>query len=553
MNSKIFLFVLLTLTMLSCSRMYDNMEKYAGEVVYPGRFDTIVGKIGYERVEIDLMKAGRIAASDIKLGKAFKTIVEYDGKRLVIDTLASWLNITGLEMPKLYRFRVYTEDEFGNQSVPQEIALIPYTESDLSNLVVTSPQVLTSPSSAVLSWPSGLSSILLNYYGLSYSYTDKSGVTRTGQRGANPRIFMANLNSGAATDIDITYKIVPKVNGVAILDTVEFVQEMSLNIPTGSTTFSPAEQAILTANGITTFTADAVAGIEKLTFPVHTGTLQDLFYFSGLKEIDLTGGTLFKMTKTEYNRNGVVKTIGGGDLVPFARRVGDMPASNVQFLLDLLDLGILTKVKYIPNSMGIDQLLEPYAASGVIEYVSKPDEALIPLGPFFMDGVVQSTDWRLGLEIPAATPPAGTDLQNVLRATVQARSGSFVISLPKEYEFDVKKYKYLKFKVYAPAKAAFAGIYAPYQRLWPRFMNYMWAFNTESTYGQQLWNTNANNFAIPDGNLQTWYDMQVDLSTIAARHNRVVVINIGGEPSLTFGTPTTPITYYFANFRFSAN
>ncbi len=552
MSNRIYFFLILFVTVLaSCGKMYDNLEKYAGEIVYPGKFDTIIGRVGFERVEIDLMKAGRIPASKINLGKAVKTVVEYDDQKIVIDSLASWINIKNLKMPKLYRFKVYTTDEFGNKSVPQQIALIPYTESDLSSLVITSPKVLASPAAAVLSWPSGLSSILLNYYGLSYSYKDKIGVTRTGDRTTNPRIFMANLNSGQPAPIDISYKIVPKINGQPILDTVQFSQKTIVSMPTGSTPFSPAESQILTANGITTFTADAIQNVQKLTFPVHTITLQDVFYFPNLKEIDLTGGTLFEMTTNLYNRNTVVKTIGGGALVPFARRVGDMPLANVQYLLDLLDLGLLTKIKYIPNSLGIDQLLAPYNATGVIEYVTKPNEAFIPIGPFLLDGLVQDNAWKTAIEAPAVSFPAGNNLQNVFKITVLERSGSFVFTLPKEYEFDVKQYKFLKFKVYAPAKSVFAGIYAPYQRLWPRFMNYMWAFTTESSYGQQYWAPNANDNAISDSNLQKWIDISIDLSTAVGRHNRVIVMNIGGEPSLTFGTPPQPITYYFANFRFS--
>ncbi len=554
MSKKLYLLLIISVLIItSCGKIYDNIEPYTGEIVYPGKFDTIIGRVGYERVEIDLMKVGRIPSSQIKLGKAVKTVVEYDDKVITIDTLASWLNIKGLTMPKLYRFKVYTIDEYGNKSVPQEIALIPYTSSDLQNIVITSPRVLASPSSAVLSWPTGLSSILLNYVSLEYKYTDKSGTVREGSRAANPRIFMANLASGQQSPIDITYTLVPKVNGAAILDTVKFTQKLPVMIPTGSTTFSPAEPAVLTANGITTFTADAVASVQKLIFPVHTVTLQDIFYFSGLKEIDLTGGGIFPMTVTSYNRNSVVKNIGGGPLVAFARRVGDMPLSNVQYLLDLLDLGILTKVKYIRNSMGIDQYLAPYAASGVIEFVEKPAEALIPLDRFLLDGVVQDNAWRMALEVPAASHPAGADLQNVMKATVMDRSGSFVLTLPKEYEFDMAKYKSLRFKVYAPPKSVFAGIYAPYQRLWPRIMNYMWAFTTESAYGQQYWAPNANDYAIADANLEKWIDMRVDLSPAVGRHNRVIVMNIGGEPSLTFGTPPQPITYYFANFRFSDN
>ncbi|WP_346237212.1 DUF4998 domain-containing protein [Niabella insulamsoli] len=550
-QKKYLLLILFACVLFSCGKMYDNIDQYTGETVYPGRYDTIVGHVGFERVEIDLMKAGRIASKDIRLGKAVKTIIEYDNKEMVIDSLVSWVNITGLELSKLYRFRVYTIDDLGNKSVPQEIALIPYTESDLASLVVQPPQVLTSPASAVLSWPSGLSSILLDYYGLQYAYTDKNGIRREGQRAANPRIFAANLPSGTTVNFDIKYKIIPKTNGTPIIDTVEFAQTLPVVVPTGSSTFAPAEQAILQANNITQFTADAVAQIEKLTFPVHTTTLQDLFYFSNLKEIDLTGGTIFNMTQTTYNANGITDVIGGGAIAPFARRVGDMPTSNAQYLIDLLESGTLTKVKYLSNSMGIDNLLAPYIQSGIVELVEKPEEALVDFR-FLLDGLAQTSAWKMILEAPAATPPAGTGLENVIKATLDSKNSSFALSLPKEYEFDVKNYKYLKFRVYGPPKSSVSGSYAVYQKLWPRIMNYMWAYNGESTYGQQYWDLGKDAFSISDANLQTWVDMTLPLAQAVGKHNRVIVMNIGGEPSLTFN-PATPIVYYFSNFRFTKN
>src|SRR5690606_9358937 len=109
----------------SCSGMYDTLDDYSGEVVYPAKYDTIIGHVGYERVEIDLMKAGRIPSSEIKMGKAKKTIIEYDGQVIRLDSLVSWVNITGLDQPKLYRFKIYTVDEFDNASVPRKSRLFP--------------------------------------------------------------------------------------------------------------------------------------------------------------------------------------------------------------------------------------------------------------------------------------------------------------------------------------------------------------------------------------------------------------------------------------------
>ena len=529
--------------------MYDNVEPYSDEVVYPAKYDTIVSKIGFERVELNLMKAGRIPSSQISMGKSKKTIIEYDNEKIVIDSLVSWVNVTNLKQSKLYRIRVYTIDEYNNQSVPQVIAVIPYTQADVDNLVVSSPRVLTSPNAAVLDWPTSLTNILLDYTSLEYEYTDKNGSKISGTQNVNPRIFAANLNAGQPFNILLKYNVVPKVNGVAILDTVQLNTPISISMPTGSSTFNPAEREILEANGITTFTADAVASYKKLTFPVHTNTLQDLFYFANIEELDLTGGTIFPLKTLDYNRNGIVKTIGGGHYLPFIRRVSPITDANAQTMVDLLNLGLIKKIKYVPNSLGIDHLLAPFASSGVIEYVTTPNESLIPMS-FFLDGKIQDSAWALDLENPANSYPAGTDIVNPFKVTMRAKNGTFVFTLPKEYRFNIPEYRYLKFKVYMPAKSILSGTYEPYQRLWPRIMNYLWAFSSESTFGQEGSSYNVNDFRIPDNQLDKWTDVTVDLQSLESRHNRVIALNIGGEPNLTF-SPPVDMVYYFANFRFS--
>ena len=229
---KMMFFILSAAFLSSCGNAYDNIKNFAtGETVYPGRYDTIIGNIGYERVELDLLKAGRLPASQIKLGKAKHTVVEYDDVRLEYDTVCSWVSVTGLTKPKLYRFSVYTTDEFGNQSVPQQIAIIPFTADDQTRLSVVTPRVIASPWAVTLSW-TNLSSVLLDYKSLTYRWTDKDGNVTTGYCGDNPKISMSNLQSGHEASIDIHYKVLPKVDGVAILDTVVIDRTFSLYMPT---------------------------------------------------------------------------------------------------------------------------------------------------------------------------------------------------------------------------------------------------------------------------------------------------------------------------------
>ena len=543
--------IVLSALLSSCEDMYKTQAKYEGEIVYPARFDTIIGHIGYERVVLDLMKAGRIPSSQIKMGKAKKTVIEYDGKVVTIDSLVSWVNITGLTAAKLYRFKVYTIDEFENKSVPQIIALIPYTVSDFATLQVASPRVMSSPSSAVVDWPKGISSVLLNYYGLTFEYTDKDGVVKTGTRGLDSRFFISNIAAGQPVTIKMGYKVIPKVGSDPILDTLIFKSNLVLNMPTGSTVFSPSERAILTANGVTVFTQDGVSAITKLTYPVHANSLQDIFYFPNLKTLDLTGGTLFTVPVLNYNRNSIVDAIGGGPYLPFMGKMSDVASGNMQALKDLLENKILTKVYYRPNTMGLDALLAPYVLSGVVELVSSPDEVLIP-DNFMLEGGIQDNNWKTVNTYPATDAPAGTGLENIWKVKLNGRSATFVLSLPTEYRFNVKEYRYFKFKVYAPAKSSFAGIYSPYQRFWFRLMNSLFSFGGESSFGQEYWEYGKDAFKIADADLQKWTEVTVDMNQALTKHTRVIVLNIGGEPSLTWAPPAD-IVFYFSNFRFSKN
>lgn len=537
----------------SCKGIYDNVEPFGGEKVYPAKFDTISGKVGFERVELDLMKAGRITGDQIYLGKASKTIVEYDKERIVIDSVVSWVNIPNLTKSKLYRFRVYTEDQYGNKSVPQEIALIPYTNSELGTIAVQSPRIFASPSAAVLDWADNISSILLTYCDLDFAYEDQFGVVSKGKRDVNPRIFAKNLKTGDEVNVDVDYRVVPKVNGVEILDTIVLSQRVSFFMPSSMTPFLPAEAEILKKNGVTTFNEVGVTNIKKLTFPIHTKTLQDLFYFTNLDEIDLTGGTLFEMTKTSYNRNAVVATVGGGPFLPYVRRSGDMSDVNARFLVDLLENDLVKKVKYIPYSLGIDHLLTPFVESGKVELVQTSADADLP-SAFFINGLLEAALWKVDLDINPTTFPAGSDLRNVMKVTLRDRAASFIFKLPLDYQFNSELYPYLKFKVFAQDKSFFPGVYDNYRAIWPRFMNRIWGFPTEHPYGQELWQPDKNANKLTDAQLGKWVDMKIDISQMKGKHNRVIVINIGGEPAITGGyKPAKDIIYHFANFRLSKN
>jgi hypothetical protein len=528
--------------MFSCNGIYENIEKFSGEVVYPAKFDTIVGYIGYERVELDLLKAGRLPASEINMGKAVKTIVEVDGKVVAeYDSLRSWINVTGLTEQKLYRFRVYTADDYGNPSVPQEIALIPFTSYDKETLGVPSPRVMASPSAAIVDWPTGISSVVLDFYSFEYEYTDRQNEKITGTRNrSDTRIFVGNIEVGEQVDLKLTYKVVPKSSNQPILDTVYLDRVVTLNIPDANTPFIVVEKDILAANGISVYTANGVADITKLTYPVHCSSLQDLFYFPNVTELDLTGGTLFPVPERVYDRNNAHNVIGNIPYTPLLRNSNnDMPVSEYQALKDMLEAGILTKVLYSPNSIGgLDEVLAPYVGS-VVELLPIPDDIYIP-NEYFVDGKICDNNWEVTYTYPAPNPPAGNGLVNIYRITPVKPSSSFIFAVPPGYMYNLKEYPYLKFKVYMPPAA---NINDYFQLIWTRFMNYWWGgFESDSKFGQEYW---APSYIWMD-KFQEWVDITVPLDV--NRHTRAIVINIGYEQGRT---PNDGLIYYFANIRLS--
>jgi hypothetical protein len=216
--------------------MSDNIYDYASEErIYPGMFEIAMPRIGFERVEIDLMQAGRIPASLMKLGSAEKTVVEYDDTVIMIDSLCSWVNITGLTQEKTYRFDVYTIDKYGNKSVKRTASTVPFLNADLELLKIPVPVVTYTDNGATVSadinWPEGLSSVTMYYIGLTYFYTDADGSPKSGDRAGNPLFTAENLPKGENVTINMTYDIVPIVFNAAIRDTLQLIRPLVISTP----------------------------------------------------------------------------------------------------------------------------------------------------------------------------------------------------------------------------------------------------------------------------------------------------------------------------------
>ncbi|WP_325640914.1 DUF4998 domain-containing protein [Parapedobacter sp.] len=306
--------ILVILTHSSCTDMFDSLKEFATEeTIYPASFDTVAGKIGFERVEIDFSRNGRIPSSQMKLAKAKKTVIEcaYFDEPLVIDSVCSWVNITGLSEPGEYTFKIYTEDEDGNRSVPKEISLVPYTSEDLEQMELLSPKITTSSAAALIEWERKLSGVSFDCLGYSYAYSDKDGAVQTGdESGDVPSFIIENITKGSATDVRLTLRIVPKKNDVFILDTIDWVSHVPITIPesAGEVIFlkAPASAYTIDLNTSETssysFSWTEVEGIESYTLKVSTNS-----NFASGNTFELNVGNVSSVDLSAAQVAGIVK------------------------------------------------------------------------------------------------------------------------------------------------------------------------------------------------------------------------------------------------------
>lgn len=609
-RNKLFLvlsmFIVVVIIMSACDRdaIYDNIKNFSEkEVIYPAAFDTIYGRIGYERVEIDLRKDGRIPASKITMGKAQKTVVTYDNDtsspvEIEIDSICSYVNVSGLTEPRSYRFLIYTKDQYGNLSTPQEISLTPYTSYDRDILAqgILDPSASIASSALLLEWPTGLNTIMMEYHGMNYHYTDADNEVNSGNLMYSPRIYASNLPSGEEVIFDMTYRVLPIVEGVELLDTISVEKPLVIQMPTPDQPFVPTESSILRANGINTFTLEEADKVEELVYPMNMTTFADLFFFNNVHTLDLTGKGLPGTLETlDYAKNNVVSRVGGGAWQEFMLPVDDAGKINansgyapesLQTLKDAIESEQIRKILYIPKTMGtaFDTFLQPYVDSGVVELIYK-DNAHLPnavfIEPqFFVNGMIETTAWEMNLYYSGNfLPRTGysdirkfdaknntvngqtvdlkldqliqSDGSNIYRGVIVQKNATFLFAFPRQWKLNAEYYRYLKFKVFIGSDPSImTGAHDKYRQTRLRIMNHCWGWGALSDYGQEQYDA-ATTARIGDENIQTqWVEYTIDLYNSISRHTREIHFNPGyeGGDDPTYNA-NREIVIYYADIR----
>jgi hypothetical protein len=254
---------------------------------------------------------------------------------------------------------------------------------------------------------------------------------------------------------------------------------------------------------------------------------------------------------------------------------------GIQTMVDLLESGILEKVRYIPNSMNLDAVLAPYVETGQVVMMEDddfPEYVMMPY-QFHWKSAISDNNWRTDVTYPATDVPVPGELidaMNVYKAVLIRRSASICFFLPIEYRIDAERYRYFKLKLFTTSPdAAFApNNYNWYKTLWTRFMNFTWWGGTgndigNGAWGQEVWHHGnprdnpsvASQFTIPEANLRTrWTEFTFDMHHVdganrgaLTRHSKFLQINFGQEinPGHDVLDTANPIVMYFADVRFT--
>ncbi|MDR0699696.1 MAG: DUF4998 domain-containing protein [Tannerella sp.] len=361
--------ILITVTFFgSCSDVYDNIKRFSPEeIVYPAGFDTIGWKLGYERVEFDLNKGGRVPSDQMKLGKAKKTVIEYDDERIVIDSVCSWVNISGLNEMRLYHFTIYTEDQYGDKSIPQKVQLTPFTKTDLELLSLVPPNITESTSAAIIEWSVPIESDLYEFFSYTYEYTDKDGQKHSGEGENNlPIFFVENVLLGVEVPVKITAKILPKIGGISLLDTIP-AWETSYNLRISEA----AKPAIF----LKTPLPATIINIKNNEFPVE---------FSWTKVPEAIGYFLKISRNREFPNDASTKTLDLGDESSYLLTEN---IANDQIFADFDPINSITTYywqvapKEQTSSIRLQTRILNYKIGDLVqEYVDDTDEATIYTG-----------------------------------------------------------------------------------------------------------------------------------------------------------------------------
>jgi hypothetical protein len=555
------------------SIIQDDLDK--GEAIYPGKAGELTAVPGMGRVWLywQLGPDSRVEKTVISWTFNNETKTKEAPVPAGTGSRPDSTEITGLE-EGLYTFSAYTVDGQGNKSITVESNPVNVLGSiyvaSLSARGIAKTEMQTGGIFKI-TWqepPANSLYTVLTYKDFSESET---GVTRVDT--------IENPNARPGQIITQT----SECSGLTRLETfsVQTFYQTGLDVAPATGYYYPTvfEKEILESNGLTELTSAKAGDIRKLAYPlgIETWTLQDLYYFPNLTELDLTPGTTDDIPTLEYVRSytsaygNVVttytKTVGGGSWPYFAG--GYTADLNKNIIKDLLESGQLTKVKYTRNSYpGLDAVLEPYTDR--VEWIpaALPEEGLMLTDNFLLDYVVENQDRTATVEnsddptyVPAAIAAKRGDikLRNVYRVGLSKTNSTVAFSLPLDVQFSLNPYGTLTADVYIQQdnndSQDYEWIkgysrYSAYKTVKVTAQTELSNFSGHSPYSNPGGNTV--NATFPEDQLGTWQRLSWNLGGLSAGHVRVISLQLGadGAPAPTDLPSGKTLTYYFANLRF---
>lgn len=409
-------------------------------------------------------------------------------------------------------------------------------------------------------------------------------------------------------EIDLKIKVVPIITeaippdqlAVKLLDTLYIQQTVTFATIDGNVPFRPVEEKMLRANGITIFTPAVCAQVKSLKLSMFVNSLADLLHFTGLEELDLVGAGGELDIFDPLPHFGLQK--GGGKWEPFLARLqnpnglpvnplNNINIGNAAVLADLLDMGTLRTVRYIPLSMGqaFDDMLEPYVTTGQVVLVTKenhPPYVMVDNRFNFPTNMgMNNPDWKMNttyykdeqFQVPA--PDQLIDPTNVYKCIPIEKYGGIQFLFPRNARIAADKYRYLKVKFYIESEVFSRPEtgWSGFKILHTRFWNYQIGYSVDGTFGEQRWGVGGiknpsesgypfqGRFTVKNEDVgKNWTEFVYDLHDLytspgagaLTRNTRVITIQNGNPSSASLGITGNVLTgtplpvMYYADIRF---
>lgn len=229
-----YLMIWMSVPFTGCTDMDENYKQYTNEYDYSGKISNLRSYIGNERV---------ILAWDNPNDQKSKTIlIEYgiDKKQKTFESLVDSVVIDKLDSGVGYMFDVFTQDAFGNMSVPVSKTVLPISKKTIALLEPPTCFSEVSDDNFAITW-NNLSTITMHFNGkMSYSISGSDGfskdakfdleIKREDSAISSYTLPISELKAGITYKVGYTIEVWPIAGNTVTYDLISLTGEATITM-----------------------------------------------------------------------------------------------------------------------------------------------------------------------------------------------------------------------------------------------------------------------------------------------------------------------------------